>query len=217
MTYLSPADRARSAAPRGSLMKTPDYLEALITKDLKPFNWQKTVEQVELIKKIAEREKAFNEEMAFEKVRLSHERRRREKLAQIEALMTRHKAQAKAVPVAETEPEIEEEQELVHINNPNRTKLLMALFCRIVGASSERLISPERSATIAGPRQIFMWFMYRNTPKSLPAIGRVLGGRDHSTILHGVRKINSDPFLLEKARAIEKELLFLELEISRNG
>ena len=215
MTYLSPADRARSAAPTGSLMKTPDYLRALITKDIKPFNWQKSVQQMERVAKQAELDKNIARELAFEKVRLEHERRRRQKLAQIEALMNRHRD--KSASVVEPEPEIEDIPEMTHLKNPRRTHLLVSLFCRIVGVSEAWICSKERTRKIARPRQILMWILYRNTGKSLPAIGRTLGGRDHSTILHGVRKVNSTPAFLDHAKTIEKELLFLELEVSRNG
>jgi chromosomal replication initiator protein len=43
--------------------------------------------------------------------------------------------------------------------------------------------------TIARPRQIAMYLSKQLTPRSLPEIGRRFGGRDHTTIMHGVRKI----------------------------
>jgi chromosomal replication initiator protein len=43
--------------------------------------------------------------------------------------------------------------------------------------------------TIARPRQIAMYLAKQLTPRSLPEIGRRFGGRDHTTIMHGVRKI----------------------------
>lgn len=50
--------------------------------------------------------------------------------------------------------------------------------------------SPRRSWDIARPRQIAMYAIRELCPHmSMPAIGRLLGGRDHTTILHGVRKI----------------------------
>jgi chromosomal replication initiator protein len=42
---------------------------------------------------------------------------------------------------------------------------------------------------IARPRQIAMYLAKQLTPRSLPEIGRRFGGRDHTTIMHGVRKI----------------------------
>ncbi|GAB4390013.1 chromosomal replication initiator protein DnaA [Albidovulum sp.] len=51
------------------------------------------------------------------------------------------------------------------------------------------LIGPKRVRTIARPRQIAMYLAKRLTTRSLPEIGRRFGGRDHTTIMHGVRKI----------------------------
>jgi hypothetical protein len=51
------------------------------------------------------------------------------------------------------------------------------------------LISARRSADIVRPRQIAMFLARHLTPNSLPVIGRQFGGRDHTTVLHAVRKI----------------------------
>jgi chromosomal replication initiator protein len=51
------------------------------------------------------------------------------------------------------------------------------------------LIGPKRVRTIARPRQIAMYLAKQMTPRSLPEIGRRFGGRDHTTIMHGVRRI----------------------------
>lgn len=51
------------------------------------------------------------------------------------------------------------------------------------------MIGPKRLRTIARPRQIAMYLAKQLTPRSLPEIGRRFGGRDHTTIMHGVKKI----------------------------
>jgi chromosomal replication initiator protein len=51
------------------------------------------------------------------------------------------------------------------------------------------MIGPKRVRTIARPRQIAMYLAKQLTSRSLPDIGRRFGGRDHTTIMHGVRKI----------------------------
>ncbi|MBZ4689707.1 MAG: chromosomal replication initiation protein [Cereibacter sp.] len=51
------------------------------------------------------------------------------------------------------------------------------------------MIGPKRLRTIARPRQVAMYLSKQLTPRSLPEIGRRFGGRDHTTIMHGVRKI----------------------------
>ena len=61
------------------------------------------------------------------------------------------------------------------------------------------LIGPKRLRTIARPRQVAMYLAKHMTTRSLPEIGRRFGGRDHTTILHGVRKV-------EQLRAEDSQL-----------
>lgn len=51
------------------------------------------------------------------------------------------------------------------------------------------LIGPKRVRTFARPRQVAMYLAKQLTSRSLPEIGRRFGGRDHTTVMHGVRKI----------------------------
>nr|WP_304617487.1 chromosomal replication initiator protein DnaA [Paracoccus sp. (in: a-proteobacteria)] len=51
------------------------------------------------------------------------------------------------------------------------------------------LIGPKRARNVARPRQIAMYLSKQMTSRSLPEIGRRFGGRDHTTIMHGVRKV----------------------------
>lgn len=51
------------------------------------------------------------------------------------------------------------------------------------------LLSPRRARSVVVPRQIGMYLAKKMTARSLPEIGRRFGGRDHSTVLHAVRKI----------------------------
>lgn len=59
--------------------------------------------------------------------------------------------------------------------------------------------SPRRSRSVARPRQVAMYLCKHLTTRSLPEIGRKFGGRDHTTVLHGVNKI-------EQLRAEDKTL-----------
>jgi chromosomal replication initiator protein len=52
------------------------------------------------------------------------------------------------------------------------------------------LLSPRRARAVVLPRQIGMYLAKKLTARSLPEIGRRFGGRDHSTVLHAVRKID---------------------------
>ncbi|NJM82037.1 MAG: chromosomal replication initiator protein DnaA [Tabrizicola sp.] len=61
------------------------------------------------------------------------------------------------------------------------------------------MIGPKRLRNIARPRQVAMYLAKQLTLRSLPEIGRRFGGRDHTTIMHGVRKI-------EELMAIDSQL-----------
>jgi chromosomal replication initiator protein len=54
------------------------------------------------------------------------------------------------------------------------------------------MYSKKRPASIARPRQIAMFLAKELTQKSLPEIGELFGGRDHTTVLHAVRKIGAE-------------------------
>ena len=53
------------------------------------------------------------------------------------------------------------------------------------------LVSARRAVVVARPRQIAMYLAKRLTTRSLPEIGRKFGGRDHSTVIHAVRRIEA--------------------------
>ena len=57
------------------------------------------------------------------------------------------------------------------------------------GMKQADLLSDRRNRAIARPRQVAMWLCKQLTTRSLPDIGRRFGGRDHTTVLHAVRKI----------------------------
>ena len=54
------------------------------------------------------------------------------------------------------------------------------------------MYSKRRPASIARPRQIAMYLAKELTQKSLPEIGELFGGRDHTTVLHAVRKLTQE-------------------------
>ena len=54
------------------------------------------------------------------------------------------------------------------------------------------MYSKKRPASIAHPRQVAMYLAKELTKKSLPEIGELFGGRDHTTVLHAVRKVSSE-------------------------
>ena len=69
------------------------------------------------------------------------------------------------------------------------------------------MYSKKRPASIAKPRQIAMYLAKEMTQKSLPEIGELFGGRDHTTVLHAVRKIGGDR---QKDSELNQQLHVLE-------
>jgi chromosomal replication initiator protein len=54
------------------------------------------------------------------------------------------------------------------------------------------MTSARRSRAVARPRQMAMYLAKQLTPRSLPEIGKKFGGRDHTTVMHGIKKIEAD-------------------------
>ena len=69
------------------------------------------------------------------------------------------------------------------------------------------MYSKKRPASIARPRQIAMYLAKELTQKSLPEIGELFGGRDHTTVLHAVRKIGGER---QKNSELNQQLHVLE-------
>ena len=82
--------------------------------------------------------------------------------------------------------------------------------CEYYNIRQTDLMSANRSRAIARPRQVAMFLCKRLTTRSLPEIGRKFGGRDHTTILYGVRKIEEllqvDSQIAEDAEILRRTL-----------
>jgi chromosomal replication initiator protein len=76
---------------------------------------------------------------------------------------------------------------------PDGSRIKIDDILKIVGrhfnVGRTDLLSPRRARSVVVPRQIGMYLAKKMTARSLPEIGRRFGGRDHSTVLHAVRKI----------------------------
>ncbi|WP_102106499.1 chromosomal replication initiator protein DnaA [Oceaniglobus roseus] len=70
------------------------------------------------------------------------------------------------------------------------------------------LVGPKRLRTFARPRQVAMYLCKQLTQRSLPEIGRRFGGRDHTTIMHGIKRIealkDSDPQIAEDLELLRR-------------
>ena len=80
---------------------------------------------------------------------------------------------------------------LVGAGEPKRIRIedIQRVVSRHYNVSRQELVSNRRTRVIVKPRQIAMYLAKTMTPRSFPEIGRRFGGRDHTTVLHAVRKI----------------------------
>ncbi len=81
---------------------------------------------------------------------------------------------------------------------PPSPELIMDIVCRYFEIDREGLLSKSREKRVAYPRQVAMYLMRELAHRSLVEIGDALGGRDHSTVHHGWRK-------MERSLAIDPE------------
>jgi chromosomal replication initiator protein len=84
-------------------------------------------------------------------------------------------------------------RDLVRPQEPKRVKIedIQRVVARQYNVSRADLLSSRRTANVVRPRQIAMYLAKTLTLRSLPEIGRRFGGRDHTTVLHAVRKIEN--------------------------
>ncbi|PPD44652.1 MAG: chromosomal replication initiator protein DnaA [Methylocystis sp.] len=82
-------------------------------------------------------------------------------------------------------------RDLVRTQEPKRVKIddIQKLVASHYSISRADILSSRRTANVVRPRQIAMYLSKTLTLRSLPEIGRRFGGRDHTTVLHAVRKI----------------------------
>nr|WP_245419574.1 chromosomal replication initiator protein DnaA [Phyllobacterium salinisoli] len=97
---------------------------------------------------------------------------------------------------------------LMRAGEPKRIRIeeIQRIVARHYNVSKQDLLSNRRTRTIVKPRQVAMYLAKMLTPRSLPEIGRRFGGRDHTTVLHAVRKIE-DLVGADQKLAQELELL----------
>src|SRR5919198_19364 len=105
-----------------------------------------------------------------------------------------------------------EVRDLIRPQEPKRVKIedIQRVVARQYNVSRSDLLSSRRTANVVRPRQVAMYLAKTLTLRSLPEIGRRFGGRDHTTVLHAVRKIenlvNTDSALAEEIELLKRQL-----------
>jgi chromosomal replication initiator protein len=105
-----------------------------------------------------------------------------------------------------------EMRDLIRPAEPKRVRIedIQRIVARQYNVSRSDLLSSRRTANVVRPRQVAMYLAKVLTLRSLPEIGRRFGGRDHTTVLHAVRKIENlagtDSALAEEIEALKRQL-----------
>jgi chromosomal replication initiator protein len=105
-----------------------------------------------------------------------------------------------------------EVRDLIRPQEPKRVKIedIQRIVARQYNVSRADLLSSRRTANVVRPRQVAMYLAKTLTLRSLPEIGRRFGGRDHTTVLHAVRKIenlvHNDTSLAEEIESLKRQL-----------
>jgi chromosomal replication initiator protein len=102
--------------------------------------------------------------------------------------------------------------DLIRSKEPKRVKIddILRIVAKHYGVQRGDLLSSRRNQSIVRPRQIGMYLAKTLTSRSLPEIGRRFGGRDHTTVLHAIRKIENlkqqDGLLKEELESLSRML-----------
>ena len=101
---------------------------------------------------------------------------------------------------------------------PQRTDIppqkIVELVAKEWQTTVEALLGRDRSQKIVQPRQVAMYLLRKETDASLPQIGEVLGGRDHTTVMHSIDKITSD---IETKADLRKRVVSVKQQLYGQG
>ncbi len=127
----------------------------------------------------------------------------------INRLLAHNKLTGQPVTMEMAEREV---RDLIRPQEPKRVKIedIQRIVARQYNVSRADLLSSRRTANVVRPRQVAMYLAKTLTLRSLPEIGRRFGGRDHTTVLHAVRKIEglvgNDTMLADEIEVLKRQL-----------
>ncbi len=91
---------------------------------------------------------------------------------------------------------------------------IVRAVARRYGIPREKLLSDERTADVVRPRHIAMYLAKTLTGRSMPTIGYYLGGRNHVTVIHAIKKMErrlvADPVLAAELAALADQIRALQ-------
>lgn len=127
----------------------------------------------------------------------------------VNRLLAHNKLTGQPVTMEMAEREV---RDLIRPQEPKRVKIedIQRIVARQYNVSRADLLSSRRTANVVRPRQVAMYLAKVLTLRSLPEIGRRFGGRDHTTVLHAVRKIEylvgNDAMLADEIEVLKRQL-----------
>jgi chromosomal replication initiator protein len=127
----------------------------------------------------------------------------------VNRLLAHSKLTGQTVTIEMAEREM---RDLIRPAEPKRVRIedIQRIVARQYNVSRADLLSSRRTANVVRPRQVAMYLAKVLTLRSLPEIGRRFGGRDHTTVLHAVRKIENlagnDSAFAEEIEALKRQL-----------
>jgi chromosomal replication initiator protein len=127
----------------------------------------------------------------------------------VNRLLAHNKLSGQPVTLEMAEREM---RDLIRPAEPKRVRIedIQRIVARQYNVSRADLLSSRRTANVVRPRQVAMYLAKILTLRSLPEIGRRFGGRDHTTVLHAVRKIEAltgnDASFAEEIEGLKRQL-----------
>ena len=102
-------------------------------------------------------------------------------------------------------------KDFINANNKSiNVESIQNLVASYFNLNIQELLSPRRSRALARPRQIAMYLSKQHTTNSLPDIGRKFSNRDHTTVIHAVKKIDE---LIKKDNEIRESIIEIRKKI----
>ena len=90
---------------------------------------------------------------------------------------------------------------------------VIEIVSKFYNISVPEIVSASRSRELVQPRQVAMYLIRQETDASLPEIGALLGGRDHTTVIHGVERIKER---LEAEEQLRRDVMSVREQLYLN-
>ena len=108
--------------------------------------------------------------------------------------------------------------ELQNMINPDKPQeitlqMIVEIVCDHFQISMDQILSKSRTNEIARPRMIAMYLAKTMTGSSQDAIGAFLGGRDHSTVIHGIKKVEAE---IQNNETMKNQIEVIKKKINPN-